>query len=120
MLDQFNTRVQITNETAKILITNPELGDILKARLPLTPSHPRALLTLLEGVALWQGECLRAALSVPDRSLPCLDSRVCGGELWPAESMLVRFDIVGPVRRVPRIPGMGNFRGLRVIEGGRP
>jgi hypothetical protein len=119
MLDRFNARVQITDKNAKILITSPELGDVLKARLPLMPAHPRALLTLLEGVALWQSGCLRAALSVPDRSLGFIDSSLWGDELWPAESPLVQFDLVGPARRAARLSGLGDFRALRLIEGGR-
>ena len=39
---------------------------IMKARLSREPSHPRALATLLEAVALWQGEKVRAVLSVAD------------------------------------------------------
>lgn len=35
---------------------------ILKARLSRQPSHPRALATLLEAVALWQGVQVHAAL----------------------------------------------------------
>lgn len=32
-----------------LLLTTCEMGDVLKARLPLSPQHPRALVTLLEG-----------------------------------------------------------------------
>lgn len=35
---------------------------ILKAQLARDPQHPRALATLLEAVALWQGLPVRAAL----------------------------------------------------------
>lgn len=38
-----------------LLLVTSELDDVLKARLPLTPHHPRALLTLLEGLSLWSG-----------------------------------------------------------------
>jgi hypothetical protein len=40
---------------------------ILKARLSRQPSHPRALPTLLEAIALWQGVQVHAALCVADR-----------------------------------------------------
>jgi hypothetical protein len=120
MLDRFNTRVQCSEKDAKLLVTTTELGDVLKARLPLMPAHPRALLTLLEGLALWQGQPLSTALSVPARSLPFLDSALWGDDLWPAESPLVSFNIVGPARRVARLKGVGDFRALRVIPGGRP
>ena len=45
-------------EELKLLVTSPEGDDLLKARLPVRPPHPRALLTLLEGMALWSGEPL--------------------------------------------------------------
>lgn len=120
MLDYFDTRVQCSDKHAKLLATSPELGDVLKARLPLMPAHPRALLTLLEGLALWQGKPLSAALFVPGRSLPFLDSALWGDDLWPAESPLVSFNVVGPARRVARLKGVGDFRALRLIPGGRP
>ena len=40
---------------------------LLKARLSPSPSHPRALATLLEAVALWQGNPVRAALFAADK-----------------------------------------------------
>src|SRR5437867_1478960 len=40
---------------------------ILKARLLPSPTHPRALPTLLEAVALWQGKQVRAALCATER-----------------------------------------------------
>jgi hypothetical protein len=39
----------------------------LKARLSREPSHPRALPTLLEAIALWQGEKVHAALYAAER-----------------------------------------------------
>jgi RHS repeat-associated protein len=39
---------------------------ILKARLAPTPAHPRAMATLLEAVALWQGSPVRAALAAAE------------------------------------------------------
>jgi hypothetical protein len=49
----------------------------LKARLAPEPHHPRALATLLEAIALWQGRHVRAALAA--------DARVEG-----SDSMLFR------------------------------
>ena len=39
---------------------------ILKARLAPAPAHPRAMATLLEAVALWQGFPVRAALAAAE------------------------------------------------------
>src|SRR5437870_2766694 len=44
---------------------------ILKARLPEAPHHPRALETLAEGVALWYGRPLYAALGVAAEDALC-------------------------------------------------
>jgi hypothetical protein len=56
---------------------------LLKGLLRGTPSHPRALPTLLEAVALWQG--------VPVRAVLCADERaVCGvGDFRDLERLLV-------------------------------
>ena len=35
---------------------------LLKARLKISPAHPRALSALLEALALWEGEMVRAVL----------------------------------------------------------
>ena len=47
---------------------------ILKARLRRDPAHPRALATLLEAMALWQGAQVRAALAADDEPTSCAAS----------------------------------------------
>jgi hypothetical protein len=92
----------------------------LKAQLEAEPKHPRALGTLLEAVALWQGLPVRAAISVGGRDGSCashlyremfLDE---GGALY----RLVWVPTGLPRRRGPRLGGLGSFRDLerRVIE----
>ena len=58
------TTLRITREEVKVLVTSREGDDLLKARLPIRSHHPRALCTLLEGVALWSGEPVYAVISV--------------------------------------------------------
>src|SRR5829696_7096954 len=48
---------------------------ILKAKLLPNPSHPKALPTLLEAVALWQGQQVRAALCVDALGASSVTSR---------------------------------------------
>lgn len=99
---------------AKLLIEGPE-GDALKARFPI-PNHPRALLTLLEGAALWTGSPLCTAISVDRRLDPMSAAALFGGE-WPVESALVRFVYAAP-RAKPRrghIAGVGDFRQLHLL-----
>ena len=76
-----------------------------------------ALLTVLEGLSLWQGQPLRVALYVADNYPAGLESTLLGNELWPTESQLVQFDIVHPVRP-KRLDGVGDFRLVRQIARG--
>lgn len=114
MTRRFRCALSVTRHEVQVLITHSEQGDVLKARLDPHPCHPRALLTLLEGLSLWSGRPLCVALRVaePCRSWP--GSTLFGDELWPAESPLVRFEVVQPGRRQGRrLPGLGDFRALR-------
>ncbi len=87
---------------------------ILKARLAPEPQHHRALGGLLEAMALWQGQPVRAALCVGAEGPSC-DSTLCreallddGGALYSLS--LVSLDAVR--RRRPRLDGLGSFRDL--------
>ena len=88
---------------------------ILKARLSRQPSHPRALATLLEAVALWQGLQVRAALcaterdGVSDSSLYREAFADFGGPLYTLEWIPA-----AALGRRPRgIRGVGDFADLR-------
>ena len=50
----------------RVLAMQGASNTILKARLLRDPSHPRALATLLEAIALWQGMPVRAVLAADD------------------------------------------------------
>ena len=92
---------------------------ILKARLSRSPAHPRAMATLLEAIALWQGRSIRAAL--------CADAQPGG-----SDSSLLRetfSGVGGPLYTLDWIPapergrrarrrdisGMGEFADLRQL-----
>lgn len=47
---------------ARILAVRPDGHTVLKARLRTSPFHPKALGTLLEALALWEGQMVRAVL----------------------------------------------------------
>ena len=112
MMTAWKCTLRATRQEAKLLITSPEQGDLLKARLDPRPRHPRALLTTLEGLSLWSGQPLSVALHVDERCPQWHGSLLFGDELWPAESQLVRFEIARRVRRHP-LRGLGDFRALR-------
>jgi hypothetical protein len=100
--------------STKLLIDGPD-GDLLKARMP-NPNHPRALLTLLEGAALWTGAPLCAAISAEGRLDPSRAVALFGGD-WPGDSALVRFVAAVPRARArrSRIAGVGDFRQLHLL-----
>ncbi len=98
----------------KLLVTSPEGDDLIKARLPIRPPHPRALLTMLEGVALYSGEPMYAVISAGSDRDDGLDWEHWCDDLWPAESALVQFDFAPPARRARRqLRGVGDFRAVR-------
>jgi hypothetical protein len=89
---------------------------ILKARLLRHPSHPRALPTLLEAIALWQGVQVHAALCAADRD-GASDSSLYrdafadfGGPLYTLE--WIPAAALGRRRR-PDLGGVGAFADLR-------
>ena len=98
----------------RVLVTDSDGSDLLKASLPLPARHPRAMLTLIESLALWSGERIGAVISAADRSQP---GATWLDETWPDESPLVRFDFVAPrEKRRRRIDGVSDFRDLRRLQ----
>ena len=105
-------KLAVTPHELRLLVDSEERGDLLKARLPARPGHPRALLTVLEGLALWSGEPLRAVISA-DKSVQIgCALGLFGDELWPGGSALVQFDPAVPGSR-RRLRGLGDFRAVR-------
>jgi hypothetical protein len=108
------TAIEQTRDHTRILVTDGAGDTLLKARLEAIPRHDRALSTLLEALALWQGLPVSAAL-VADvspssfGSSPCL--LVAGFEQCP----LYTLELVGRRRRRRTLParGLGRFDDLR-------
>jgi len=119
-MPSLTTTVSMSSTMARVLITDPMGDDLLKARLPLCPSHPRALLTLLEGASLWAGSPLCAAICAVGPQARSRVESLFGGEVWPPESALVHFDFVDPARRRRRrLRGLGDFRQLYFLDSRR-
>ena len=53
---------------------------LLKARLPLYPSHPRATITILEGLALWAGRKLPVAVGANAASTSSIEVLLPDGQ----------------------------------------
>ncbi len=111
----WKTMVRVTPEAVRVLVGTQEGDDILKAHLTGYPGHPRALLTVLEGLALWSGEPLCAVISadVPVSHSLGLGSFTDDPERWPEPSPLVHFVFVVAAAGRRRIAGMGDFSKLR-------
>jgi hypothetical protein len=121
MMRPWKGAVRVTTREVRVLVRDPQQGDLLKARLPPSAQHPRALLTLLEGLALWGGQPLRVVVSAAsaDDGRPCFcGSGLFGDELWPGESPLVRYEVGGRDPRRRRLAGLGDFRPLRAASQG--
>lgn len=91
---------------------------LLKARLLPQPKHPRALATLLEAIALWQGTPVRAALAVGDEEPWCDMGHYHVGFADFGATPLYSLDVVSrlrPPRRRDPLGGMGDFRDLRQL-----
>lgn len=98
----------------RLLVRSPDGDDLIKARLPLRPRHPRALLTMLEGVALFGASPLCVVISAGNGGASEIALEQWCDELWPAESPLVQFELAVPPRRARgRIDGAGSARAAR-------
>jgi hypothetical protein len=113
---QWRAAVEPTAGQTKILVTDEDGNEVLKAALSAAPNHPRALLTLLEGLALWAGHPLTAAISVGPALPLHIDAALFGRQLVADESALVRFWPIVPLRcRRRTLSGVGDFRQLRLV-----
>lgn len=113
----YKVAMRCRTDLLQLLVT--DMGDdVLKTRLSTNPAHPRALLTLLEGLALWQGAPLCVAVSVDEHAGACFEQTFYGDGLFGPESPLVRFEHRLDNRRPRRLRGLGDFRQLRLIGGG--
>jgi hypothetical protein len=99
--------------TTRVIAMAGPSDTILKAQLARDPQHPRALATLLEAIALWQGQPVRAALCADAPGVSC-DSKLFreafsddGGALYS----IVWARAHGRPRRA-QLHGLGNFADL--------
>jgi len=107
-------------QTTRVMAMAGPSETILKARLLPSPAHPRALATLLEAVALWQGKQVRAALCAGERD-GLSDSSLyreafadTGGPLYTLD-WVPACPRVGARRRHRDLPGLGAFEDLRQL-----
>lgn len=105
-------------ESTRVLVMSGAAETLLKARLRPEPSHRRALATLLEAIALWQGRPVRAVLVADapgegSASALCRDSFGDFGD--GVHYSLEYVSVLRPPRRRDRLDGVGDFRDLRQL-----
>jgi hypothetical protein len=104
---------------ARVLALAGPSHTILKARLASNPSHPRALPTLLEAVALWQGCKVRAALCAHESPQSYATDLYPDLFRDPADTLLYALEWIPVARRARRrrddLSGFGRFRDLRQL-----
>lgn len=109
--------IDSTREQTRILATAGGSETILKARLAPTVQHPRAVPTLLEALALWQGGPVRAALVVGDRD-DSFATRLCL-DAWDDHGGAPHYSLefIHGLRRRhrDRLDGLGRFGDLRQL-----
>jgi hypothetical protein len=100
------------------ILVNHGATTLMKARLCRIPSHPRALQWLLEAIALWQGQPVRAVLSVGHEADECEAALRrdwfpdFGGPLYTIEWM----DRARRPTRRDDVGGLGDFRDLKQLQ----
>lgn len=102
--------------TTRVIAMAGASETILKARLSREPSHPRALSTLIEAIALWQGDRVHAAFAADESGGSCESTMVRealegGGPLYTI-AVVPR---AGRRRRHRDISGVGDFGDLRQL-----
>jgi hypothetical protein len=111
-----NAVLRVDSSGTRVLVTDAYGHDLVKARLPVHSEHPRALLTLLEGLALYCGHRLYVAVSVAADVTKMPWSEPLGEQLYPLDSALVRFEFIQLAARPRRLRGMGRFHQLRRLR----
>lgn len=106
--------LDVKGDSVKLRVWDAKGSLALRAELVRHPDHPRALLTLLEGLALWSGAQLYAAISAPAPAGPSLDLAAVDDQGWPEESALVRFQLL----ERNRAHDLGSRRGAKADRRG--
>jgi hypothetical protein len=107
-----------SRHATRILAMRGPTETIMKAHLSLRPSSPRALIALLEAIALWEGLSVRAAVVADDTSTPSTstslyrDSFAMIGQQTPLYSLEWIPRSAAVRRRRDGMSGMGDFGDL--------
>jgi hypothetical protein len=90
---------------------------LLKAKLPLRSEHPRAAITVLEGLALWSGHKLPVVIGVDAKCTGWIGDLLPEGPAWCSPLVdLHPVDWPRRRRRGPRLDGVGDFRNVHQLR----
>jgi hypothetical protein len=104
------------SEGTRILITDGPGDTLLKAKMPCSPAHPRAIPGLLEALALWMERPVRAVLAADARSISCASTSWLDGLDSCRPTPLYTIRVVARLRpRREELRGLGSFRELREL-----
>ena len=100
----WHAMVEVQPNTIWVWVSGSTGRDMLRAALPREPGHYRALLTMLEGLALWSGARLDVVIGADHPVCDSLGLGRCGAdESWPEESALVTCLFRQPARPPRRL-----------------
>jgi len=119
MQDRIWVAIHPSQSETRVLATDGPGRPLIKARLTSSPWHQRAVPSLLEALALWQGRQVHAVLVAGDMDSTSVTSLCPDLASEQARTPLYTLDVVEgrrrPPRRSDRIDGLGDFRDLRQL-----
>ena len=74
--------IEPVGSEVRLMLTAPSERTVLKARLPNPPTHPRAVIALLESLSLWYGRPLRAVIDADGNAPSPVELRVVATACW--------------------------------------
>ena len=104
----WHATLEVTPQAIWLWVAEATGRDVLRAALPRPEGHSRALLSVLEGLALWSAAPLVAVIGVDHPVSDSLGLGPFGGEDWPRDTALVSFffrEPSRPRRRLGRLDG---------------
>lgn len=109
-IEPWTARLRVRGDDLRLRVSGRESRVILSSRFTGYPDHPRALLTLLEGLALWRGAPLAVVIAAATPVSHSLGLGAFGGARWPTASALVHFEWASDAaRRRAGVPEQGEW-----------
>lgn len=100
----WHAMLEVRPEAIWLWVTEASGRDVLRAALPRPPGHCRALLMVLEGLALWSEAPLWAVIGADHPQSDSLGLGPFGAEGgWPEDTALVSFFFRQPARPPRRL-----------------